>query len=381
MWQKEEIGEGTIYFSEKLNKWVGQFVAGRKVDGSINRKSVYGNTRKEVKEKMTKALSEVQSKSFIEKTDITVYQLGKEILDLKFGSNIIKGTFYNTINYPLTKIKNSSLGNMEIQKVTRTNIQTFLNTVTNLSNSYIQKIIIQLNIIFDEAVNRDYIIKTPMKNIIKPISQKNSKKVEAFTIDEQKQLLEKFKTSKYGDLFTIAIFTGMRIGEILALTPNDVNLDNNIIHVTKTLSRSKDKKLIIGKTPKTSTSYRDIPITPLFRSNIENALENMLSNPNNLIFHTNNLTIFSPANANCFFKRLCQKEPKIIRNVNIHMLRHTYATRCIESRMPAEVLQKLLGHKNITTTINTYTTIFNQYKNDEVTRSTENIALKLGIKI
>lgn len=381
MWQKEEIGEGTIYFSEKLNKWVGQFVTGRKVDGSIKRKSVYGNTRKEVKEKMTKALSEVQSKSFIEKTDITVYQLGKEILDLKFGSNIIKGTSYNTISYPLTKIKNSSLGNMEIQKVTRTNIQTFLNTVTNLSNSYIQKIIIQLNIIFDEAVNRDYIIKTPMKNIIKPISQKNSKKVEAFTIDEQKQLLEKFKTSKYGDLFTIAIFTGMRIGEILALTPNDVNLDNNIIHVTKTLSRSKDQKLIIGKTPKTSTSYRDIPITPLFRSNIKNALENMLSNPNNLIFHTNNLTIFSPANANCFFKRLCQKEPKIIRNVNIHMLRHTYATRCIESRMPAEVLQKLLGHKNITTTINTYTTIFNQYKNDEVTRSTENIALKLGIKI
>ena len=49
---KRGNGEGTIYFSEKLNKWVGQFTAGRKDDGRLNRKSVYGNTRKEVKEKM-----------------------------------------------------------------------------------------------------------------------------------------------------------------------------------------------------------------------------------------------------------------------------------------------------------------------------------------
>lgn len=57
---KRGNGEGTIYFSEKLNKWVGQFSAGRKDNGKLNRKSVYGNTRKEVKEKMTKALADVQ---------------------------------------------------------------------------------------------------------------------------------------------------------------------------------------------------------------------------------------------------------------------------------------------------------------------------------
>ncbi len=64
---KRGNGEGTIYYSEKLNKWVGQFTAGRKADGSLNRKSLYGNTRKEVKEKMTTALSQIQTQSYIEK--------------------------------------------------------------------------------------------------------------------------------------------------------------------------------------------------------------------------------------------------------------------------------------------------------------------------
>lgn len=75
---KKGNGEGTIYYSEKLNKWIGQFVAGRKDNGKLNRKYVYGNTRKEVKEKITKALAEVQSKSYIEKNDITISMLGED---------------------------------------------------------------------------------------------------------------------------------------------------------------------------------------------------------------------------------------------------------------------------------------------------------------
>ena len=91
---KRGNGEGTIYFSEKLNKWVGQFTAGRKADGSLNRKSVYGDTRKEVKEKMTIALSRVQDNRFIDKTNITVKELGKQIIERKFESNnIIEATY------------------------------------------------------------------------------------------------------------------------------------------------------------------------------------------------------------------------------------------------------------------------------------------------
>ena len=104
---KRGNGEGTIYFSETLNKWVGQFTAGRKADGKINRKSVYGNTRKEVKEKITKALSEVQKNTYIENSDITIEQLGNDIITKKYETNNISAATYNRLVNTFNHIKES----------------------------------------------------------------------------------------------------------------------------------------------------------------------------------------------------------------------------------------------------------------------------------
>ena len=152
---KKGNGEGTIYYSEKLNKWVGQFVAGRKDNGKLNRKSVYGNTRKEVKEKMVKAQAEVQSNTYIEKQDITIAELGKRIIDNKFEANIITEATYgrnlNTFNH----IKNSEIADIKIQDISIDTLQKFINSKKDYANSYISKIYEMLGSIFKEAIKKD----------------------------------------------------------------------------------------------------------------------------------------------------------------------------------------------------------------------------------
>lgn len=384
---KRGNGEGTIYYSEKLNKWVGQFTAGRKDNGKLNRKSVYGNTRKEVKEKITKALSDIQSKSYIEKNDITISMLGQQIIDNKFSANIISEATYGRALETFKHIKNSNIADIKIQDITTYELQQFINSKKNYANSYIDKIYEMLGSIFKEAIKKDIILKNPLLNVIKPKSSKKDKEIESLTIEEQKAFISALENETYKNIFLVALHTGMRIGEILALQPNDIDFGANLINIDNTLTKTQKGKVIIGDTTKTYESTRKIPITIILKPILEDCLINYIPNKNNLLFCHSNGSIIAPSTINSQFKKICKNaniklvtkplkrkdkngKDKIINlktsTVNTHMLRHTYATRCIEAGIPAPVLQKLLGHKDITVTINTYTTIFNKFKEDSL---------------
>jgi integrase len=375
---KKGNGEGTIYYSEKLGRWVGQFVAGTKDNGKLNRKSVYGKTRKEVKEKITIAQAQVQTKSYIDKNSTTVAQLGKSIIENKHNANIILDATYGRALNTFAHIEKSSIGEAKIQEISIDDLQNFINSKTNYADSYISKIYEMLGSIFKEAIKRDIILKNPLDFVVKPKSLKETKEVVALTIEEQKAFLENVQYDIYKNIFLIAIHSGMRIGEILALTPLDIDFENNLIDINNTLTKDKEGKVIIGTKTKTYNSKRQIPITVVLKPVLEDCIKNYKPNKNNLLFCLPDSSLITPSTINSHFKKVCKyagikvttiKAKKGTVNlktstVNTHMLRHTYATRCIEAGVPAEVLQKLLGHKNISITINTYTTIFNKFKKD-----------------
>lgn len=207
---------------------------------------------------------------------------------------------------------------------------------------------------------------TNISTIERPKSLKEDKDVVALTITEQKKLevyLEKHN-SIYKNIILICLYTSMRIGEVLALNYNeDIDLDNKMIKITKTLTKDRNKNTVIGPT-KTKSGKRNIEINELTEDIIKDALENKIENKNKVLFCQANKKLYVNNTINSAFKRIC-KNAGITIPVNTHMLRHTFATRCIEAGVDLPVLQKLMGHANIETTINTYGDIYNYYKQKE----------------
>lgn len=272
-------------------------------------------------------------------------------------------------------------------------INDFLISLSSYSNSVICKISQVIRSAFDKAVLLNIVNSNPynIKGLINlPKSDKQDKKIEALTLEEQKLFIKELEKGydKYTNVFYIAIYTGMRIGEILALSPQDLDFKENVIHITKTLTKDENDKCIVGQTTKTYAGMRDIPITSL----IKNVLVFSSNSTNETIFNENG-KIISSSTINAHLKRICKnagiriietkkkkhKEDEKAVNlkssaVHTHMLRHTYATRCIEAGMSAVVLSKLLGHKDIQATLNTYTSVFNKFKEDELQKYTDYIS-------
>lgn len=371
-------GEGSIYYSEKLKRWVGQYTADIKKDGSVNRKSIYGKTRKEVSEKLTETLNSIQKGKYIQKSNITLIEIVKTICQNKLKANIISEGHYARMKYTINNIEKSNIANIPIQILKTIQIQKYLNSNINYSDSCIKKIYQLINQACKYAIDNDYIAKNPMNSIIKPKSMKLTKKVEALTIDEQRILSKYLFNSKiekepYKNVFLIQMYMGLRVSEVLALKKEDIDLESKILHVNKTLTRDSNFKVIMGKHAKTYAGTRDLPIPDMLISIFEEQIKT-IDNKENLLYYNNGY--IANTTMTLVLKRILKNLK--LKGVGTHVLRHTYATRSIEGGISAVVLQRLMGHTDIKVTLNTYASIFNKFKEDELEKvNTYLIALKL----
>lgn len=362
-------GEGSISFEPNRNRWRGTVTVSKG-----KRKSVYGRTKKECVQKMNEVKAAIIDGAYCDNTDLTVEEYLTRLIDNEYKKNLFKETTYRRKKEILKKIQSHPIAYHRIQSVTPALVDDFLLTLTDYSNSIIRKEYALLKRCFEDNIP-DVIKVSPMKKIKCPRSNKKVVKQRALTIEEQRKLMQVLcedKRIKYVPQMLIMLHTGMRMGEINALMPKDINLQFKTVKVNRTITKDDKDVAIVGEDTKTENGNRLIPLSQAAQDVFKEAMANYSPNKYNLLFTANGRPI-STNQVNMEFGRLCKKydivDTDIEGKVSLHSLRHTYATRCIESGMSAKVLQDLLGHADISTTMNTYCDAFDQFKNTDISKA------------
>lgn len=226
---------------------------------------------------------------------------------------------------------------------------------SGLSQKTIKDILIVLKMIMKYGVKHGFLEYKEWD--IKFPTERENQNLEVLSITNQKKIMtfiqEHFTFKNLG--IYICLSTGLRIGEVCALTWDDINIDTGTISVKKTIERIyivdgeyKHTELIIN-TPKTKNSIREIPMTKEL-INFLKPLKKIVNESYYIL--TNEEKPTEPRTYRNYYK-------KLIKNLNIpelkfHGLRHSFATRCIESNCDYKTVSVILGHSNISTTLNLY---------------------------
>lgn len=232
-----------------------------------------------------------------------------------------------------------------------------------LNPNTINKIMVLLKKILDIGIKKGYYTNNPVKMLKKlPIAKAQ---LNYWSIEEFKEFLNLFEPEEYNYqlLFTCLFFTGMRLGEALALTWNDIDFTTQTIHITKSIYISKGISYI--STTKTKAGMRRITIHKKlndelidWKKNQYKLLDNFVTGDiNELQLFQNSPIVITKNATEKFYKKILKRDPNL-KHIRIHDLRHSHASLLINQGEDYLVVKERLGHASITTTIDTYSHLY-----------------------
>lgn len=380
----KELGKGIL--QRKDGRYCGRFT-----DRFGQRQCLYSFKLSELRTMMTEAMYENDKRLNVYNERITVDDWHEKWIEL-YKRNIVRDTTLKNYQSNYRAHIKEKIGFIRLRDLNMAHIQKLLNGMRDAGYHY--KTILQIRIIlvdmFEKAILSEFMTKNPAKNVTIVKDGKQERRV--LTQAEESEFLKAASGNWYEMLFQLALLTGLRQGELCALTWADVDWDAGLLRITKTLIYSKleGENAISFKVnpPKTRNSYRDIPLTDealrilkkqkgqderLMAQTGKRGNLKPVKGFENLVFKTRTA---APISGQTFGDAI----KTVIRTINKnraegalefehftpHTLRHTFATRCFENGMKPRTLQDLLGHASLDMTMGLYTHVTPEQKRQEV---------------
>lgn len=217
--------------------------------------------------------------------------------------------------------------------------------------------------VLDYAIKLGMLTRNPFKLVTMPKVQKKERPENFYTKDELRRFLEQAKKESYQKyaMFRLLAFSGMRKGELMALTWPDINFNSGTVSINKTLSRDAKSKKCINDTPKTSSSTRIVPLDAETMAVLGEWRRRQLNNVIYLGTSKDNLVFSNPVTGKYYAqKALNEWTKKIARAAGVkaitpHGFRHTHASLCFAAGLSMQDVKERLGHSSITMTMDIYT--------------------------
>ena len=366
---KRSNGEGTI-FKRKDGRWCAAYY-----DEKYKRHYVYGKTQSEAKKKLKIKQDETSVKS---SQFLSMQEWVQEFLD-KYKRNELKVTTYGSYMYIYRNfIKDSDLGKMPLEQISTEILQKYYNE--KIKEGYSSKTVREIGTIINSALSMAIKMKmiSENPNLYTSIPKKIKYEAKVLCREEVDRIVDEAREEELYPIIVVTVYTGMRKGEVMALKWENVDFEERKIYIKNSLCRVEDEQPdekgrrhsryeILE--PKTKKSIRTIPmLDEVYDALMIQKHRQMKDKEQYKEIYTDYGFVFADQMGNYlpqrpfmkkYHKFLCKYH---ITDIRFHDLRHTCATLLIEADVSMKVVQELLGHSTITTSMDIYTHVSDKKK-------------------
>ena len=331
------------------------------------RHAIYAPTLEELRIKEAAIERDLRDGIDISGGNITVSELVNRYINLKRSLKQNSQRAYRTV---VKHIEDDPFGQRPIKTVKISDAKTFYIQLHDegMKRNTISIYHCVLRPAFEMAVDDDLIRKNPFKFNISDILPDDKCKRQALTKEQQHrylQFVEELGGNYYDDI-VILLYTGLRVSELYGLTKSDIDFDNRCIQITKQLCRTAERPYYVEK-PKTNSGVRYIPMNDkvymalqrVVASRPQAKVERIVDGYNGFLFLDKNEMPKVAMNLEGYMRNVQRKYIAIygdtLPTVTPHVLRHTFATNCQQAGMDVKSLQYLMGHSNVSVTLDIYT--------------------------